>query len=334
MKKKYGLGIITDLSDINVEEQRNNFSEPKTKVSEKKGIIITNEPKNLLKPENIFDALHLEKRKCLTITIEESQKEPILIKKFLKKNASMHITIIAKENTNSIVFLELKGKARFASIFIEIIAEENSGVNYYEINEIEDAFIYSRRLSITEKNSKINFLVSDSKSKQVLSQTKALLKGENSKANLYEFYYGSKSRMDLYQEAEHAAKNTTSDIKSKGILIDAEAYNRGLIKINANAENSNGFEKSDTLLLGEARAVSIPDLLIHNDKVKCSHGSTISRLDENKLFYMRSRGISEKQARLELIEGFYEQTLKEIANTELMPRILGSILEKVREDVQ
>jgi Fe-S cluster assembly protein SufD len=90
---------------------------------------------------------------------------------------------------------------------------------------------------------------------------------------------------------------------------------KGLIKIEENADESQGYQKSDLLILNDSTAVSIPDLEIKNNNVKCSHGSSISRLDREKIFYLETRGLDEKSAKDVMINAF-----------------LSSILENLEED--
>ncbi|MBI5388893.1 SufD family Fe-S cluster assembly protein [Candidatus Woesearchaeota archaeon] len=129
------------------------------------------------------------------------------------------------------------------------------------------------------------------------------------------FLAKGKQRFDLSTEATHIAPHTTSNMLTKGVLLDeAKALSRGLIRIEPHAAGSNGYEKQDALLLSRAaEADAIPNLEIHNHDVKCSHGSTIGRLDEAKLFYLMSRGLTRKQAQLNMIRGYFTPVLEQFA---------------------
>lgn len=324
--KKYGLGIINPLSQIKVE---NNFSAPiiktKSKTINKSKLIGT-----LIKNENRLDTLHYKNCKKTVIEIE-GKKDLIIIEQTNKDNNAHHLLITGKENSEASIFLEIKGNSKISTLFVEIIAEKNSKINYYELNELKSGFIYAKRLAHTEENSEVNFLITENGAEKIFSETKTLLKGKNSSTTIKSLQFSNKQFSDIKLEAEHANKNTKSDLKSKSALKNSIAFIRGLVKINTDAEDSDGYQKTDTLILENSRAVSIPDLLIHNDKVRCSHGSTTSTLDEEKLFYMRSRGLTTEQASLELLEGFFEPELKDIKNPEILPRILSSILERVKQ---
>ena len=113
------------------------------------------------------------------------------------------------------------------------------------------------------------------------------------------------------------------------ITRNSKAIIKGLIKIGPDANSSNGYQKSDVLLLDKtSRAISLPDLKIHNDDVKCSHGSTITRIDAEKIFYLKSRGISSSEAQALIIEGLYDEILLDVNDEELRLKLREEILEQ------
>ena len=72
------------------------------------------------------------------------------------------------------------------------------------------------------------------------------------------------------------------------------------------ASNSKGCEKQEAIILGsKAEADAIPHLEVENSNVKCSHSSTIGKIDNDKMFYLMSRGLNEKEARNQIIEGYF-----------------------------
>ena len=83
-----------------------------------------------------------------------------------------------------------------------------------------------------------------------------------------------------------------------------EECSAGLIKVEKNAQNTNSYFRDDVLLLDDGIAESLPTLEIEANEVKASHGSTTSRINEEQLFYLQSRGISKLQARQMIIDGF------------------------------
>jgi Fe-S cluster assembly protein SufD len=138
---------------------------------------------------------------------------------------------------------------------------------------------------------------------------------------------GKNSEYYIYNISEHTGKNTQSLILNKEVLHNSKAIVKGLVKINPDANSSSGYQKSDALILDDAsRAISVPDLEIHNHDVKCTHGSTITKLDKEKIFYLQSRGILKDDAEKLLVDGFYEQILSKITSEELRNQIREEIL--------
>ena len=133
-------------------------------------------------------------------------------------------------------------------------------------------------------------------------------------------------RIDLDVSAIHSAPKTKGRVTLRGVLRDrASARVRGLIRINKGAQGSDDFLEERTLLLGKgARIEALLYLEIEADEVRASHAATSSTVDEEQLFYLRSRGLNQAEAERLLITGFLR---KAVAGEE--DKKLGSKLEKV-----
>ncbi len=116
----------------------------------------------------------------------------------------------------------------------------------------------------------------------------------------------SKQQFDMHAHAIHRGTQSKSNMLTRCILDDeARAISHGLIHIDPQAAECDSYQKNETLLLGpQAAADAIPNLEILNSAVRCSHGATIGKLDEEKLFYFQSRGIAQAQAKTLITEGF------------------------------
>jgi Fe-S cluster assembly protein SufD len=113
---------------------------------------------------------------------------------------------------------------------------------------------------------------------------------------------------------DHVAPHCGSRQTQKGIVDgDGRAVFQGKILVRPDAQKTDGYQLSQTLLLSPRAEIDVkPELEIHADDVKCSHGATVGRLDADALFFLRSRGIPEHEARALLIEGFIGGALDEI----------------------
>ena len=113
---------------------------------------------------------------------------------------------------------------------------------------------------------------------------------------------------------DHRAPHCTSRQTQKGVIDgDGRAVFQGKILVRPDAQKTDGHQLSQTLLLSPRAEIDVkPELEIHADDVKCSHGATVGRLDANALFFLRARGIPEAEARALLIQGFIGGALDEI----------------------
>ena len=122
-----------------------------------------------------------------------------------------------------------------------------------------------------------------------------------------------------------------SDLLFKGVLADqARGVFSGLIKVELNAQKTDAYQKNRTLLLSdEARSDSVPQLEINANDVRCSHGSTTAPVDEQELFYLRSRGISKPVAEKMLVTAFLEDVLNRVPLKNVVKYLEEVIANKV-----
>lgn len=113
-------------------------------------------------------------------------------------------------------------------------------------------------------------------------------------------------RLDIFLTIIHSAPNTQARTILK-VVVDDAAYAslNGTIIVTKGAQKTNSFLEERILLLSDnARADAVPNLEIEADDVKCSHAAAIGKIDEAQLFYLKSRGIPESQAKTLIAQGF------------------------------
>ncbi len=129
----------------------------------------------------------------------------------------------------------------------------------------------------------------------------------------------------------HAAPNCESHQDYKGIYADTSTgvFN-GKVYVEKEAQKIDAFQQNNNVLIDDKATVnSKPQLEIFADDVRCSHGCTIGQLDEDALFYMRSRGIAKKEARALLMYAFANTVLESVKIPELKKRINKLIANKI-----
>jgi Fe-S cluster assembly protein SufD len=131
-------------------------------------------------------------------------------------------------------------------------------------------------------------------------------------------------RAHVHSLVEHNAPHTQSRQLFKGILRDASQSSfNGKICVRPIAQKTESYQLSKHLLLGNAAvAHTEPNLEIEADDVKASHGATIARPDEAQLFYLKSRGVDDEEAKQLLVHGFYQEILSEVPYREVKERFL------------
>jgi Fe-S cluster assembly protein SufD len=144
---------------------------------------------------------------------------------------------------------------------------------------------------------------------------RAVLNGENSDALLQGLWHlKGLSQAHTHVEVEHAAPSARSLQKFKGILNDhSQSSFEGKIFVRPIAQKTEAYQLNNNLLLGDhSIAYAKPNLEIFADDVKASHGATMAQLDEEQLFYLKSRGITETDAKALLIDGFRHEMIDQI----------------------
>jgi Fe-S cluster assembly protein SufD len=116
-----------------------------------------------------------------------------------------------------------------------------------------------------------------------------------------------RQHLAYFTRQDHQAPHTNSDLLYKGGLKDrSRIVWKGMIRVEKDAQRTDAYQKNDNLVLSEAaRADSIPGLEIEANDVRCTHGATAGRVDEDMIFYAQSRGISRTEAIRLVVEGFF-----------------------------
>ncbi|MBI5392595.1 Fe-S cluster assembly protein SufD [Candidatus Woesearchaeota archaeon] len=220
-----------------------------------------------------------------------SSKKEILLKKDVNKNSN-----------------------NYRSSIIEIVAQPDAEVTYFSLQSLaENDYNISYANAIVAEDATMNWFTVTLGSKFTKQVISTILNGKGSRANNLSFFLADKlQQFDLYSPVIHNEEHTHANIIAKGAVKDkSKVVYRGLIHIKENAHDSTGYQKEDNIILNEgAEADAIPILHIDNNDVKCSHGATIGQIDDEKMFYMQSRGIEQEQAKKIIVEGFFEAIIK------------------------
>jgi len=136
---------------------------------------------------------------------------------------------------------------------------------------------------------------------------------------------------DYHTLQEHAAPSTTSDLLYKGALKDkARSIFAGLIRADQGAQKTNAFQLNRNLILSEgARADSMPKLEILANDLRCTHGASTSRLNDEQIFYLMSRGLRREIAVRMMVDGFFGEIFDRIPVEAVREWLTGAIERKM-----
>jgi Fe-S cluster assembly protein SufD len=182
------------------------------------------------------------------------------------------------------------------------------------------------------KNSELKSSVFTLGGKFVRNNQNIKLTGENADTNLYGFYFMKNNDfVGNYVIVDHDVPNCNSNQFFKGIMDnDSRAVFNAKIIVRPDAQKTNAYQSNKNILLtDEAKVNTMPQLEIYADDVKCSHGATTGHLDNNALYYMRTRGIGEKMAKSLLLNAFASDIIEKIIINELRDEVKNNVAERL-----
>ena len=204
----------------------------------------------------------------------------------------------------------------FTNQVMEIAVEENALVEYYKIQN--DA-AHANQVSTTHIHqvgkSYVHAVTISLNGGIVRNNLNIVLDAERCESHLYGLYFqNGKSHIDNHTVVDNVKPNCFSNELYKGVMNDeASGVFNGKIFVRQQAQKTNAYQSNKNVLLSDNASVNTkPQLEIFADDVKCSHGCTVGQLDEEALFYLQSRGISEKTAHSLLVRAFATDILEHI----------------------
>lgn len=213
----------------------------------------------------------------------------------------------------------------------EVFSGEDSLVDIYTIqNQNNQATSINSTFFRQERNSVLNTGAFSLHAGLVRNNLKIVLNGDHVEANaLGVSLTDKKQHVDNFVLINHDKPNCTSNQLFKNILDDeSTGAFAGRIHVARDAQQTNAFQRNNNVLLSDkARMQTKPQLIIDADDVKCSHGATVGQIDEDALFFLRSRGIGEKEARTMLMNAFAHEAIQKITIEPLRERLI-ELIEK------
>jgi Fe-S cluster assembly protein SufD len=231
-----------------------------------------------------------------------------------------HTLVVAEEGSNVTLVEEhaSRGRHRFSSGVVEILVRDRARVRYVAVQDwSRKARNFATIRAIIGQEGRLELGVVGSGGRVTKDSIEAILAAPGGSAEIVGlFVAGGEQHMSYATLQDHRAPSTMSDLLFKSALRDsAQLVWNGLTRIHKGAGGSDANQSSRNLLLGEnARVAPIPVLEIEaHDVARCSHGATVSSVDEEQLYYMMSRGLSRQEATQAIVDGFFRQGLARLS---------------------
>lgn len=236
--------------------------------------------------------------------------------------------IIAEQGSRANVLLrEISENAvsNFNNVVTEVFVGENAFLELNKIQEMENGnFQIATDQVALEANSNFKINTFTKKGDWVRNNLNIQLNGENIETWLNGLYLlKGNQHVDNHTYVDHFVPNCVSHELYKGILNDkSTGVFNGKVFVHKDAQKTNAYQSNNTVVLtDDAKSYSKPELEIYADDVKCSHGSTTGQLDEEALFYLKSRGISEAKANGMMLYAFAGDVISHIGVPEVAEEI-------------
>ena len=243
-----------------------------------------------------------------------------------------HVLVIAEEGSEATIVEEISGKGSYRSGVVEIAAGANSLVRYAAVQKLGNCRQFTFKKASLSTNANVEWLDLTAGGSVVKSEVVSDLIGDGSCCNAYSGFFGNgEQQYDFSTRVDHVGKNTNSTITNSGALKDkSRAIQQSFARICDTAHGAAAHQKAKALLLNEGtKAIPIPKLEIENNDVTATHEASVSRIDDEKTFYMMSRGIDEKTARKTFVRGFLEPFAQKISIEELKQDVEKIVSERM-----
>jgi Fe-S cluster assembly protein SufD len=314
----------TSLIDHDVEVE---LAEPTQPLSE-------SDPFDLLNQALSFEVIHIK------IKPGKAIKNPIAIvhymdpEEFLFSNARWSCTVGSNSEVTILEYNLNPGKGHTVSNNQSLIqVGENAQVEYVRLQNGPSSEIEVTNAKVQLASSaRANLFTFTFGSQFVRNNLEISIDGQGVDAHLYGLYLLLKNNFaDNHTVVDHRQPNSFSNELYKGVMggVSRGVFN-GKIYVRPQAQKTNAYQTNRNILLGDGATINTkPQLEIWADDVKCSHGCTTGQLDEEALFYLRSRGIPKDMARGMMLYAFAAETLAPMRNEGIKAYVDGLINEKL-----
>ena len=251
-----------------------------------------------------------------------------------------HVLVVLGEDAEATVLTETAtcGTAGSGTGFhcggTEIVVGKNALLRMVNVqNWDRGVWHVARQKAVIHENAKLQWTLAALGSRLSQVAQDVALVGKNAEAQVNGVMFTEGKQQLVYNTLQHhEAPSCRSDLLYKGALQDrSRLVWRGMIKVDKAAQKTDGYQRNDNLMLSEAaRSDSIPGLEIEADDVRCTHGATSGRVDEEQIFYAQARGLSADEAARLVVAGFFQQVFDRITIASVREALATAIGSRIR----
>ena len=233
-----------------------------------------------------------------------------------------HTLVVIEDGAEATLVRETTGRGRgqtpaFHAGALEVFAAAGARLRLVNIQNWDDAtWHFSRERAIVGREAAVQWTVGGLGSRVAKVNQEVVLAGPGADAQVNGVIFTTgRQHLAYFTRQDHVSHHTTSDLLYKGGLKDSSRVVwKGMIRVEKDAQRTDAYQKNDNLILSEsARADSIPGLEIEANDVRCTHGATAGRVDEDMIFYAQARGIPRETAIQMIVEGFFANVYDRIS---------------------
>jgi len=275
---------------------------------------------------------------ALTVAPNSVVKDPVEVTNFTSGNeraVNVRHFVEAGTNSKATVILNqesIDAKNQFVNVVTEVMLHEGANLTIYVLQneKSESALIHSMHIKQASNSTCTVFTVTKS-GDLVRNNLRFDVEGEGCESNMFGIYFtDQKQHIDNHTYVDHQKPHCNSNELYKGVMTDqSTGVFNGKIMVRRDAQQINAFQSNQNVLLSDKATINTkPELEIYADDVKCSHGCTIGQLDEEAMFYLRSRGLDKNQAAKLLLQAFAGDVLEKMEDDQLRDEIASFIHQK------
>lgn len=237
--------------------------------------------------------------------------------------AFSHSLIHLEAGASAVLVLDYRSSSAMGSAknrlhlgVLEVKLEAGAELTLVELQQFTpDVWNITHERAALESNARLHWVYGALGANLSKNFIEASLRGAGAETKMHGLFFASGQQVfDLDTQQDHLAAHTTSDLLYKGAAAgSARTIWEGMIYVAPEAMQTDGYQTNRNLMLSEAAEMNaLPGLEILADDVRCSHGATIGRLDEDELFYLQTRGIPRAEAEQLVMEGFFGEVIEQV----------------------